>query len=161
MFNIYLGVAVAATTCDYPDEADVKNGVEYAGGIYTGTYDPFSTQVTTGLTIHDYMTSFTMDTILYSQGVTCYYTPFGSAERTITADIEYEKISTMSPMPNGNSDGWTVTVRNNASKGISRSELNVGKDLMRVPSKKGGSMVSRRITKVITETHGYIVLEVR
>lgn len=161
MFNKYLGYVTSSTGCDYPAEDDVKIGVVYAFGANTGTYDPLSGQVTTGLTIHDYMTSFSIDTVLYSQGVTCYYIAYGEAERTITCDVEYDKITAMTPLPNGNSDMWTVTVRNNAVNGISRNELNIGKDTIKVPAKKGGSFVTRRITKVITETHGYLVLEIR
>ena len=112
-------------------------------------------------TIHDQMTLLAISTLQYSQGVDCKYTPNGGDERDITGAVNYGTIDPLSPLPAGHSDQWTLTVKNSETEGIARSELDVGKDMVKVPKTKGGSLVERRIAKLITETHGYLVLDIR
>jgi hypothetical protein len=88
------------------------------------------------------------------------YEPFGQAERTINALITYLDPSQIGA-PQGISPKLQISVLNNSQYGVLSTELDTGKDWVRVPLRVADSLSRRRISQIVSQDAGMLVLEVR
>lgn len=88
------------------------------------------------------------------------YRPAAGGTRTITADVVRVTQDAIG-VENATTPRITVTVRNNATTGITATEIDNGGDQVDVATHYGGSAVSRYIGTIITTDQGMVQFEVR
>jgi len=82
-------------------------------------------------------------------------------ERQITALVSRQPVDDLGDAPVGTAPRLTVNVRNNSTYGISSSEIDLGSDKVSVPVRIGEAAQERKLTKVISQDAGMLVLELR
>jgi hypothetical protein len=95
----------------------------------------------------------------FSESVT--YVPISGSERPITANVQREGLQPIEGTESATAHTFTIHVRNNSTTGIAASELNTGGDAISVSDYKGGTLVTRRIRRVIDTDEGMHVLLVQ
>ena len=97
---------------------------------------------------------------LMGEGVVYY--PTGGTPRAIKAIIDRGGIDGLSPMSQGNSGRVTAIVANNSTTGISAAELDTNKDNLLLSFERyGAAKKQRRITRIISQDAGMIMVEIR
>lgn len=107
-----------------------------------------------------------VDTDEFGESVTYYPRAYPGqtvrASRLISAVVFREQLQAV-----GQDGGETVLpmfevhVINNSTTGISSDELDIGGDRIGFPPRDGETAEKRRITRVITQDHGMLILECR
>jgi hypothetical protein len=99
------------------------------------------------------------ETIYYLGGGT---TTTGGAfpGRAITALVDRQPNEAM-PAAQGNRPVFQVYVQNDATDGISASELDTASDALRIARRVGGSLETFRVMRVAIQDNGMLQLEVR
>ena len=104
----------------------------------------------------------TQDATLEIMGRTIRYLPLGGISRSIKAVIDYMPIETMPGMTAANSSKATITVANDATKGISTGEFDSGGDMVNMPwPHQYSAKQNRRIVKKVNEDSGMATYEIR
>lgn len=89
------------------------------------------------------------------------YVPVGGVERTINAIVRRVSNSLVPPTNAYAGPAITITVLNNATTGISSSEIDVGKDNIKVAQRPGLTQQSRPIARIVSVDDVHMTLEVR
>ena len=89
------------------------------------------------------------------------YIPAGGGVREIAAIVQRQNPQQLGSAPHGLSQTLVVSVANNSVTGISSSEVDTGGDKIEVPFKIGKPAQTGRITKIVSQNHGFLKLEVR
>jgi len=82
-------------------------------------------------------------------------------EREIEALISRQPVDDLGDMPVGTSPRLLINVRNDSTYGISSSEIDLGKDLVSLPVRLGEVAQEWKISKLISQDAGMMVLELR
>jgi hypothetical protein len=96
---------------------------------------------------------------LYGEAVIYY--PSAGGSRNITAIVDRGNVQSLGGAPAGQGQVIEIDVANDATVGISSSEVNTGGDKVAVSKRIGEAAVSRRITRIISQDAGFIRLELR
>lgn len=94
-------------------------------------------------------------------GETIVYVPYGGSERSISAVVRRVPTSLVGPTNAYAAASILVTVANNATSGISSSELNLGQDNIKVAQRPGQAQESRPVARVVQVNDSLLQLEVR
>lgn len=89
------------------------------------------------------------------------YLPASGGSRAITALANRHQPSSMDEVPHGHAPLAVVTVQNDSSLGISSDEIDLGGDKLQYAVRIGQSVQARRITKLVSQDAGMLILEVR
>jgi len=85
-----------------------------------------------------------------------------TATRTITAVVVRQQIATFAEdAGQTNLPAFQIHVANDATDGISSSELDTGGDMIKLAPRDGKTAEKRSITQLIEQDHGMLVLECR
>ena len=90
-----------------------------------------------------------------------YYPRGGGESRTIEAVVFRESIEPYAEDEVTSLDVFQIHVANDAVDGISSNEIDTGGDAIDVAPRDGKSVVRKRITRILTQDQGMLVLEVR
>lgn len=97
----------------------------------------------------------------FAEAVT-YWARGSNTGRSINAVVSREQIVGFDADNNQvNIAAWQVHVANDASTGISSTELNMGGDQIAFPPRDGQTAVRKSITQLLIQDHGMLVLECR
>ena len=89
------------------------------------------------------------------------YYPRSGASRSIIVVIERNEIALLQGDDVTVAPQWIVHVENNATRGISSTELNKGGDQIGFPPRDGEAAARKTITELLTQDHGMLVVECR
>ena len=113
------------------------------------------------LSFQDILTN-TADNVLSTLGEeSVTYLPSGGDSRAITAIVNRSPPAGLDGAPHGHAPLATIVVKNDATDGISSSEINTAKDKLKLPVRIGQSPQARRLTKILSQDAGMMKLEVR
>jgi len=82
-------------------------------------------------------------------------------KRQITALVNRQPVDDLGDAPVGTAPRLTVNVRNNATYGISSSEIDLGRDKVLVPVRLGEAAQKRKLSKILSQDAGMMVVELR
>ena len=82
-------------------------------------------------------------------------------ERQITALVNRQPVDDLGDMPKGTAPRLTINVRNDATYGISSSEIDLGRDKVSVPVRIGEAAQERKLSKILSQDAGMMVVELR
>lgn len=100
--------------------------------------------------------------LLTQFGESVVYVPKGGTPRTITqAIVDRNPPEAIVGPPSGHGPQLLVTVKDDATTGISRTEINTGGDRIEVAVRKGGTAKSMQVNKLVKDTGGMLSMEVR
>jgi hypothetical protein len=104
----------------------------------------------------------TQDATLEIMGRTISYLPLVGGSRSIKAVIDYMPVEALPGIPAANSPKVTITVANDATKGISTAEFDSGGDMVNIPwPHQYSAKQNRRIVQKLMEDAGMVTYEVR
>ena len=104
----------------------------------------------------------TVSSLLDLFGEAVVYYPGGSGTgRTILAIVERGQVERLDGAPAGHAQNIEIEVANIATIGIAGTEVNTGADKVAVAKRIGGTAVSSRITRIISQDAGMMRLEIR
>lgn len=103
-------------------------------------------------TANDFLTEF---------GEPIKYLPAGGGSRDITAIVDREPPAELEGMPGVHASRLVISTANDSTKGISSSEINIGKDKAELTVRINETAVEKLITKIISQDAGMMKLEVR
>lgn len=89
------------------------------------------------------------------------YRPFGGTARTISALVNRFPPNQLPGVPEASLPSVVLTVRNNATTGISSTELDTGGDRLDVAIRYGETASTREIARLLKSDAGLVVIEVR
>lgn len=98
--------------------------------------------------------------LLAAYGETVVYVPSGGTERSISAIVRRVAIALAGPSNAYAAPAIVITVANDATLGISSSELNLGLDNVKVAQRPGQTQQSRPISKVVQCNDSLLQLEI-
>jgi len=82
-------------------------------------------------------------------------------ERQISALVNRQPAEGLGDMPEGTAPRLTINVRNDAAYGIYSSEIDLGRDKVSVPVRLGEAAQERKLSKILSQDAGMMVLELR
>jgi hypothetical protein len=85
----------------------------------------------------------------------------GFVERTISALVTRERPRGIAAAPHGQAPVVTVRVKNDGASGISATEVDTGRDMIRLPVWPGETPMARPIAGIISQDEGMIGLRLR
>lgn len=85
----------------------------------------------------------------------------GFTSRVIRAIVRRERPTDTGGAPHGRSPQIVITVANSTLTGIATSEVDLGRDMIMIPVRRGQTPQSRRITAIIAEDAGMVTYEVQ
>lgn len=94
-------------------------------------------------------------------GETVTYYPKAGGSREITVVVTREQPADLDGAPHGQAPRLTIAVANDATTGISSSEVDTGGDEVKLARRIGETAINRRITKLLSQDAGMIELELR
>lgn len=89
------------------------------------------------------------------------YLPSGGGSRAISAIVDRRQPTALDAVPHGTAPLLTIQVLNDATDGISSSEINIGRDKVEVSERIGQAAQQHRFTKILSQDLGMMKLEVR
>ncbi len=90
------------------------------------------------------------------------YLPRGSSTpRPITANVQREGIQLIEGTESATAPAFTLHAKNDATTGISGTELDTGGDAIQLPDVSGGTNVTRRVRRLVDSDPGMLVLLVQ
>ena len=89
------------------------------------------------------------------------YLPAGGGSREIRGIVNREMPEDIPGAPHGNTPVLTVSTANDATAGISSSELNTGGDRITIDVRAGKVATNRKVTRLLAEDAGMIKVELR
>lgn len=102
-----------------------------------------------------------LDHLLALFGETVTYVPYGGTEREVTALVQRGGSRMVPPTGAYSGNLPTVVFANDATDGISSSELNLGQDNIKVAMRPGQTAESRPIGQLVQVNEVLVELEVR
>jgi hypothetical protein len=88
------------------------------------------------------------------------YYPTGGEARTISAIVDREEAASLPGSTHGTAPGAEISVLNNATTGISTSELNKTLDKISYPVRIGETAQARKIVAIVSQDAGMLTLRV-
>ena len=82
-------------------------------------------------------------------------------ERQITALVNRQPVDDLGDAPVGTAPRLIVNIRNDATYGISSSEIDLGRDKVLVPVRLGEAAQKRKLSKILSQDAGMMVVELR
>ena len=113
------------------------------------------------MTIIDTAMAAALPAMMHSFGETVSYTPAGGEAREITAAVRRQPPGPVEGMPAGRGPQLTIAVANDATTGISSSELDTGGDTVTVAVRVGQTPKVRAIVGIVSHNAAQMVLELR
>ena len=110
--------------------------------------------------LYDLLADITND-FLFEFGESVKYLPSGGGSRTITAIVDREPPAELEGMSGAHATRTIVNVANNATTGISSSEINLGGDKIELSVRINETAKQKRIVGIISQDAGMMRLEVR
>jgi len=115
-----------------------------------------------GINAFDAANVDSVDTFLEAMGTERNYLPLNGGSRAIKTIADYGQIQAMPGISQANSGQVTITVANDATKGISTAEFDSGGDMINIPwPYEYSALQNRRITKIISQDSGMVTYEIR
>ncbi len=115
---------------------------------------------TSTISAQDAMLAVAADQLLSQFGEAVTYYPKGGGTRDIVGVVDRNPVGAITGSPHGNTPRMMVIVKNDASDGISSSEVNTGGDKINLDVRIGESEQQRRITSLVWHDYGMMHLEV-